>query len=202
MGKGGPVAQLDEKKKYILDNEYHFANRIAREVLQKPTLSIWMIVIPIVFVYYFYSLSRYAKAKKEFVRQFIITRKKLLDEAVDCLNEGTKPDFREMVLNEKVPGCAAEAYISWAKLLFEHYTRLLNTEGDGYISLIRNRYEDRGRFLLVLNQVNKAEGSFYKSLRKDLESSVDGSEDIISTMEKSLGPLRRGEADEAFGARN
>jgi hypothetical protein len=193
------VASVNDKKKIILDNEYKLANRIAREVLQKPELTLWMILIPLVFVYYFYALNRYSNAKKDFVMNFVLTRKYILDEASECLEEGAKPDFLEMGKNEKVPDNALGDYKIWASLLFEHFTRLFNTKGSSYIDLIRSRYEDRGRYLLILDQINKAEGRFYKSLRKDLSDSVANAVDVIKAMEKSLGPLRREEANEIFG---
>ncbi|MBU2514400.1 NF038143 family protein [bacterium] len=192
------VASAKDKKDYILDSEYKLANKIAAEILRKPELNIWMILIPIVFVYYFYDLNRYSSAKKDFVRNFVLTRKYILEEACAQHEEGNKPDFQEMAKNENVPDCAIEEYKHWASILFEHYSRLLNTDGESYIALIRGRYEERGRFLLIVDQINKAESRFYKALRKDLKGSVEDVATVIKKMESSLAPLRRREADVIF----
>lgn len=192
------MTSIEEKKKQILANETKLANRIAREVLQKPELSLWMILIPIIFVYYFYSFNRYTTAKKEFVRHFLLSRQKILEEACSMAIDKREPDYPAMAKKENIPDGALDGYQEWAKVLLEHYTKLMDADGQDFKSLVKNRYENRGRYLLILDQLSKVEIRFYEALRKSIADSAGGSIEVIKTMEKCLPFLRRLEADEIF----
>ena len=192
------MASIDEKREWILENEYQLAGRISREIIHRPELNIWMIIIPVIFVYFFFQLNRSVSAKKEFVQNFVLSRKNILSEACALSEDGAKPDFEEMAKYEKVPDCAVEAYKTWANVLFEHYQMLLDEKGDSYAGLIRGRYENRDRYLLILDRISKVENEFHKALRKDLDGSVKNAGDVITAMEKSLPLLRREEADGIF----
>lgn len=192
------MASVDEKREWILENEYQLAGRLSREIIHRPELNIWMIIIPVIFVYFFFQLNRSVSAKKEFVQNFVLTRKNILNEACALSEDGAKPDFEEMAKYERVPDCAVEAYKTWANVLFEHYQKLLNEKGDSYAELVRGRYENRDRYLLILDRISKAENKFYQALRKDLDGSVKNAGDVIQAMEKSLPLLRYEEADGVF----
>lgn len=192
------MASIDDKKGFILEQEHRLASRMALEVINRPTLNIWMILIPVVFVYYFYGLHRFSTGKKEFTKHFVDTRRLILNEACSALESGKKIDFRELARHEQVPEDAVKAYVDWAKVLSDHYVKLLNTKGSDFKSLVQARYGELGSYLLILDQINKAESRFYKALRKDLKHSVSDAGEVIKKMEKSLGHLRRDEARAAF----
>ncbi|MCP4749776.1 MAG: hypothetical protein GY866_02695 [Proteobacteria bacterium] len=103
-----------------------------------------------------------------------------------------------MANTENVPDGAIKAYKDWAHVLFEHFSTLLTTAGDSYGDLVRGGYENRSQYLRILDQLNKAESRFYKALRKDLKDSVENVGAVIKAMEKSLGSLRRQEANDLF----
>ena len=60
------MLKLDEKLALILDQEKTFAKSVAGLVIEKPKLSIWMILIPIIFVHYFYRWNQYSEGLKKF----------------------------------------------------------------------------------------------------------------------------------------
>jgi hypothetical protein len=185
---------IEQKKSVILEHETKLANLIAREVISKPQLSIWMIVIPIVFVYYFYGLNRYSSGKKDFVKHFLFSRRLILDRALAKVETGEEADFKALAIQEMVPENAIKAYKDWAVALSESYARLLESDGVTYDALVKNCYKDEGSYLLNLNQINTTESQFYKALHKDLKQSVTGAGDVIKNMADSLGHLRREEA--------
>ncbi len=171
---------------------------MALKVIHKPQLNLWMILIPIVFVYYFYELQRFAKGKKDFVKHFVFTRRLIVDEACSVVETGEEPDFNQMAEHENVPECALDEYKNWSKVLMDHYIKLLGTNGDSFAALVNQRYKKKGTYLLILDQINKAEARFYKALRKELGGNQEGVGDVIETMEKSLDSLRRQEANDIF----
>ncbi len=189
---------MDEKKEWILENEYLLAGKISRKIIPRPELNVWMIIIPVIFVYFFYQLNRSTSSKKKFVLNFVSTRQSILNEAYSTCVDGEQPNFQKMAEIEKVPNCAVESYKSWAKVLFEHYQKLLNEKGDNYAELVRMRYENIAQYMAILNQINKAENKFYKALRKDFDDSVKDAGEVIKAIEKSLPLLRREEAEGIF----
>ncbi|MBU2646341.1 NF038143 family protein [bacterium] len=192
------MLDLQNKRKLLRSQELKTAQTIAAQVIEKPKLSVWMILIPIVFIYYFYSFHRYSTGRKDFVKSFIKTRSLILDEAYTFIESGEKPDFLVLAQEDNVPENAVGAYKNWAQVLFEHYVKLLGSEGDSYPSLVKARYKEQGTYLLILDQINKAESLFYKALRKNLKDSVDDVAEMIKKIEESLGRLRREEARLVF----
>ena len=53
------MGDTKENSALILAHEEDFAAALARHVIDKPKLSIWMILIPIFFVFYFFQLNKY-----------------------------------------------------------------------------------------------------------------------------------------------
>lgn len=194
------MATIDEKRTLILDSEYQLANRLALEIMPKPQLSVWMILIPIIFIYYFYELNRYGKAKKEFVRQFVKSRKLLLDEACSALTSGIRSDFLNLVGNENVPDCAKEEFRNWAKVLSEHYLNLLKADGASLAELIQASYQEQQHYLTAIEKIAKVESRFYKALQKDLDQSVENVGNTIFNIEKASARLRREAATSFFSS--
>lgn len=189
---------LENRKQLILEHETKLAKLIAREIINKPELSLWMILIPVVFVYYFYGLNKYKKGLRDFVTHFMFSRRLVLDLAVEKVASGTQPDFEELARREKVPDSALEQHRKWVRVLCEFYRGLLESEGDSYAELAKARYGEKGSYLLILNSLNDAEKKFYKALRKHLKETVNDAGDVIRKMEKSLDTLRRNEVDFVF----
>ena len=66
----------------ILQNEEKFALQLASKVLEKPKLSIWMIMVPIIFVYYFYKMQKYSEGRKVFAENYLVSHKRALKAVV------------------------------------------------------------------------------------------------------------------------
>lgn len=186
---------LEHRRALILDHETRLANLIARDIITRPQLSFWMILIPVFFVYFFYGLNRYKRGRREFVTHFLFSRRLILDRACEQMKTGEKPDVEELIQRERVPEIAVDAYRNWAKVLGEAYIELLGSEGSTYEELVRAKFREKNSFMFAINRINTAEKQFYKSLRKHLNSSLSDAGDVVGKMETSLQHLRRQEAD-------
>ena len=192
------MIDLESKKRLIRNQETKVADKLATEILTKPKLSVWMILIPIVFLYYFYAMQRYVKGRRGFVEHFVFTKSLILDGAASTIDDGNKTDFQQLAGLENVPEKAIEPYKKWAKALNEHYLRLLKTEASDYSALVKSAYQDEGRFLLIQNQISKAEVQFYRALRKQVSESAGNEIDLYKKIELALIPLQREEVRLAF----
>lgn len=192
------MSTFPEKKDMILEKEMAFANAVSAVVIEKPTLSIWMILIPVIFVHFFYRLNKYSQGRKEFVEHFILTKKKALDEALTALESKRKPDANRLVQTANIPQGTSKTYIAWMKVLLDHYRDLLMSEGDSYESLIRSVYKNRTNYLLFLNSLSKAEKAFDNVLKPHLNNETSGVNDIVKKIETCATDLRREEASKIF----
>ncbi len=192
------MASTLEKKDMILKHEAMLANKIAVDVIDKPKLNIWMIIIPIIFVYYFYHLQKFAVGKKEFVKNIMNVRQQILDEAQAAVQDHRKPAISRLIEISNVPKNTEVQYSQWVKVILDHYLDLLLTCGDSYESLVKERYKERNRYLLFLNSLNKAEKRFNQALKSHLKKTIDGADDIVRAMERASEKFQRLEADAIF----
>jgi len=59
-------AEMQEKYSSILENEKDLTSYVAGRVIEKPQPALWMIVIPVFFVFFFFQFKRYKDGLKNF----------------------------------------------------------------------------------------------------------------------------------------
>ena len=69
---------IEMKKKLIINYEEIQAQRLASKVIFKPPLVIWYIIIPVIFIHYFYRLQVYSQNRKEFVTHYMRARRRTI----------------------------------------------------------------------------------------------------------------------------
>ncbi len=186
------------KKDLILTYEQTFAARVAAGVIEKPGLSLWMILIPVIFIHFFYRLNTYNQGCKEFAQHFIVTRQRALDEACLSLEAGSKPDIGKLVDLSSAPRESHRAYRAWLQVLIEHYRDLLHSQGDSFEALLRSVYRTRNNYLLFINHLNRVEKEFNAALKPSLGESTAGVNQIVAHIEMRCTELRRADAEKIF----
>ncbi len=189
---------LLEKKELILNYEEKFANAIAAKVIDKPILSLWMILIPVFFVFYFYKLKQFADGRKAFVKHFMVTRQRSLDEAFAAVESDRKPDVNKIIKMSSAPEDTFRAYDQWIKVLTEHYQDLLKAKGTHIDSLVKATFKNRTNYLLTLNRLNEVEKGFNDALKPHLYKNIESVDDIVTTIEQWARKIRRQEASRIF----
>ncbi len=190
----------EEKWAAILENEKQFASRIALEVIDKPVLALWMILIPVFFVFYFWQLKRYSNGLRDFTKNFLITRERSLQTAYEGLPSTNTPHVDEIVeqaadLTEK----QKKLYRQWVEVLVCHYHHLLLVDGDSYEELVRNHYRKKSNFLLAMNQLNISEKQFNRELfQQDENTAADAVQTVVEEMEQAVEKERKKEARLVF----
>ena len=189
---------MAHKRDLILADEKQFAARVSVKVIDKPRLDVWMILIPVFFIFYFWQLKRYAKGRKTFAENFLITRERALDEALRSAESGKAPDIEALVQASDIPAKTRQGYRPWVTLLVEHYRDLLLAHGSSYPALVKSTYKTRTNYLLFLNRLNQVEQDFDSALKPHLETSTEDVNGIIKLMEESVTSLRRQLAEAIF----
>lgn len=192
------MLNLHEKQALILDQEKTFAKSVAGLVIEKPKLSIWMILIPIIFVHYFYRWNQYSEGHKKFSEDFARTRRAALKEASDALAANRNTDAEKLVAEAKLPAEATGAYLGWIRILLDHYTDLLSADGTTFGELVRSAYRTKENYLLYLNSLNESEKRFDAAITPAMADTTQGANEIVAKMEKSCRNLRREQAESIF----
>jgi hypothetical protein len=189
---------MTRNRSLILAGEKQFAARVSALVIDKPRLDVWMILIPVFFIFYFWQLKRYARGRRTFAEKFLITRERALDEALRSAETGKDPDAGTVVQAADIPDEVRKDYRRWVTFLVDHYRDLILAHGGTYPALIRSTYKSRSNYLLFLNRLNQVEREFDAALKPHLEKSTEGVNGIIKLMEESASDLRRQFAEEIF----
>ncbi len=192
------MTSITKKKELILKYEQKFADGVAVAVIDKPKLSSWMILIPIIFIHYFYRMKKFADGRKEFAQHFILTRKRALEEALTSIESGGKPDVNALVKMSSAPKETHSDYKKWLEVLLDHYLDLLRSEGDSFEALIRSVYKTKINYLLFFNHLNRVERQFNTALKPSLSKTTEGINHIVVNIEQRCKQLRAKEAERIF----
>lgn len=189
---------VKKNSEIILASEEEFAYAVAKGVLDPPKLSIWMILIPIIIVFFMYRHQKYVDGRKSFVKNFLVSRKLALDAAVDAIQSGQKANVARAVGKANVPEDTRKDYAAWIRLLIEHYEHLLRCKSDAYDAMIKSAYKTRSNYLQYLSRLNNAEKQFNAVLKPHLQTTAKDVDEIIVRMESWSDKIRRAEAQRVF----
>jgi hypothetical protein len=189
--------ELERKKELILEREVAFSYQIGAAVLEKPKVSVWMVLIPILFLHFFYQMQRHKSGFVKFAQDFMITRRLVMDLAVEALEKDAVPDIDQVVRQSSLPDDLKIPYESWVRVLVEYYTDLLTAEGSNFESLVQSAYSSQTNYLLALNRLSMAEKEFYSGLKIQM-TDTEGSRPIIEAIEERSQSLRRELAQQIF----
>jgi hypothetical protein len=188
---------LERKKEIILQHELIFADAIGSTVFEKPKVSFWMILIPILFLYFIYRIQRFKTGRLRFNEEFMVTRRRAMELALDAAGSGLKPDFNQIARQTGLVDALEKPYASWLRVLVAHYADLLAADGENFETLVRSAYRNRTNYLLTLNRLNAVEKEFYAALKPQM-AATDGAPAIIGIIEEKAQSLRRASAESIF----
>ncbi len=190
---------IEEKKNKIVEYEEHMARQLARLVIDKPVPPIWMILIPVFFVFYAWKMKEYSNGLKDFADHYLVSRLRALDTAYETELSGKQPDVDHLVEDTHgIPANARPLYHHWISLLIDHYRNLLRARGNCVQGLIKAHYRDKLSYMLFNNQLNKAENAFNISLLPKIEGEQQDVRYALDKMEQGITDLHRKEVEEAF----
>lgn len=191
------MKDLIQKKEIILRHELAFAKEIGAAVFEKPRVSFWMVFIPILFLYFIYRMQKFKSDRAKFDEEFMTTRRAAMDVALGAAAADGMTEMDRTARGSELPAPLQKPYLSWIKTLSSHYLELLTADGDDFESLVRAAYRNRNNYLLVLDGLNTVEKEFYTALKPFLDS-VEGTADIIATIESQSRRLRSEMVDRIF----
>ncbi|HBW35162.1 NF038143 family protein [Desulfosporosinus sp. BICA1-9] len=196
----------NESYEAILAYENKTAQTITAKVLEKPELSAWMILMPIVFILFMQRSQKYKAASTAFCEGYLYTKKIALDTACRIYkNEYSHEESIAMAAetvqkNPKAEQTVINIYnqqIEEIKLLCEHYLALLASKEDKYDQMVVSHYQTEDNYLCYINRLTKTEKEVTRATTSTFKDAVEVPE-ILGKMEKYLWELRVEEAKQFF----
>ena len=192
------MSSITDKSTIILNQETQFAKKLAGRIMNKPELSVWMILIPIIFVFYFYQLQRFTAAKKAFVENYLISVKRALAAVTGLIESGREPDFAQLAQETELPQESAAAQIELFVCFSEQIHKLLKAKGKTYEKLVRSAYKEAAGFKLGLGQLQQCEQKLNESLKLKMSEEHEEISNTITKIEVASQQLRNELVDAVF----
>jgi cytochrome P450 len=189
---------MHEKKRLILDHERRMANELATRVLDKPKPPLWMIFVPVFFVFFAQKMKDYAAGLKDFVENYLASRERALEAAMEARQTGQPLNPDAMASAVDLPDHARPQYAAWMELLVEHYDALLASPGSSLAAMTRSAYRTKTAYLLFCNTLNKIENAFNLALLPEIHGDAQDLRHVIDKMNREITELRRRDADTFF----
>jgi len=200
------LAIINENYKSILAYETKTAQIITSKIIEKPELSAWMVLMPIVFILFIQRYQKYNESSKGFSAGYLYTKKIALETAYRIYNyEISREEASALVVEivQKNPNAELtilniyNQQIKEIKLLSEHYLALLATKKDSYNQMVVSHYQTEDNYLGFVNQLAETEKEVTKASTPTFKDVVEVS-GIMEKVEKNLWELRFEEARKFF----
>ncbi|MEX1301275.1 MAG: NF038143 family protein [Desulfotignum sp.] len=188
----------------IWNHENQFAFTVARQVLEKPKISVWIILIPVLFLYYAHKIQQYKAAMHDFSRGLMRSKILALDSAKEELDSGRKnSDYEAAFESGDLEGSpngrrVREMQIAEVMLLKSHYSRLLGNQGSNYQTLVKKTYRTGADYRQFLNQLARAEEAVNDAVLRAFHPEREARE-VIQKMQEATLALREKEITTFFG---
>ncbi len=189
---------LREKYDIILTHERQFAYRLAKDVVKKPEVSVWMILLPVLFVHHMMKMTQYKTGIHTFANNILGTKTKALDKALQDLETGEIQEygpsdyFPDVPLESKQEIELADKQINVLSLMKQHYRTLLEQSGNALEDLVRGAYGSSGAYRYYLNKLAEAEDVINRHLRENFHTS-DEAGAVMSRIEERMAEMREEE---------
>lgn len=198
---------VNVKKKFsvILAHEQSLARSVAATVIRPKPLSVWEVLIPIIFILMF---MKSREEREVFVQNLMFTKKMALEAAMQIIRDRRSVEEVMIPIEEQTRELLSTApdglyseqirreQLKEVRLLVDHYCRLLNAEGQDFKSLAANAYPTFDSYSRFLQQLGATEAQVTAAARRTLGSRTDTQS--LAKMESTVNSLRIKEAKEIY----
>lgn len=199
------MAQNDQSTYDLIWNqENQFAYKVAKNILDKPKISVWLILIPILFLYYAHKIQQYKAGVHDFSKAWMRSKILALDSAQEEINTGKKDEeFKQSFVSKDLENSpnvmrVRDKQVAEVELLKAHYERLLRQQGSSYQAVLKKAYGSSGEYRLFLNKLAEAEEEVQDAVLRAYHPSPEA-QAVTKKMQKVAHALREEEIKAFFG---
>lgn len=197
---------VDTRYNAILSQERGLAKAIAKKVVKLPDVTVWVFMIPLIFII---NILKYKRAKEAFTLNLLFTKKLAVDAALSVVKKGQSQQEAVAQIEEKTSDILAsdkkgiysekirQKQMYEMNLLLSHYIKLLEAAGKSYESLVINAYQSKEIYQGFLRELASAEKTVNRIALQAVGRTKEAQE-MISGMEEAAASLRAEQVDEIF----
>jgi hypothetical protein len=202
------VTKLSTKYKWIVAHDRAWAGSLAASIRKPKQISVWEVLMPVLLIFNYAS----AKVTREtFMQNILFTKQMALDAARDMVRKRVGRDEVMLPIKEKTrdllstveEGVYSEAIrqkqLEEIDLLIDHYCKLLNADGNDFVTLVRGAYPDRGDYLDFLGRLKKAETRVHEASLETVGSR--GDRQFVTNLEQTTERVRMTSVDTFYKER-
>ncbi len=132
---------LNRKKEFILAYEKSLARELSEKLFEKPKMSVWMILIPLIFVFHCQRHKRFVEGKKSFIGEWLRNKEEALSAALlEASGQEERNPEKWRKTASHLPLAVQEAYLQVQHLLADHYKKVLQATGSEIGVLVSQAY--------------------------------------------------------------
>lgn len=181
---------LEKNRELILAKEKLFCHQVSSVVIEKPKLGVWMILIPVFFVFYFWQLSRYSEGRKDFAHNFLLSRERALNCAFEAAKSKSAPVLEPVIDGVGLSDTARQKYSEWMTLLTHHYLKLIQGKGGNYKELVHASFADETELQQFYDRLNQVEREFNSSLSSEMDTPDTETPGVLKKIDDAVIQLR------------
>lgn len=202
------ATELKKKFKTILSHEQTQANFVALKVNPSRPLSVWEVLIPIVFILAYMKSN---ERRQVFAQNLMFTKKMALEAAYDMIAKNQtkgaalmRIELQTKQLLTSVPeGIYSDAIrqgqLQEIEFLIDHYLKLLRADGKDYCALVLGVYPQRKDYLNFQQALSALEKQVSRAAGQTLGAQTDAA--MLSRIESATQELRSAEIQNIFDSR-
>jgi hypothetical protein len=192
---------IDERHKVISERDESFAFELAKLLMDKPKPPVWIILLPMLFVFYGHWLKRYRANLDTFSDGYLHTKRLALDTAMSHLGNGgmAADGWNDLLGAQPVERAVVrEGQIRELDLLMDHYSRMLGSPGQDYAEMLRGAYGTSGEYRFFLNRLTRVEEEINRAVL-EVDHPTEEARDVVERMQRYSDRLREEELTRVFG---
>ncbi|MBM9538069.1 NF038143 family protein [Desulfobulbus alkaliphilus] len=200
-----PDQPIPQAYQLLWDHENQFAYAVAKQVLQKPAISVWLIFIPILFLYYAHKIQQYKAGVHDFGKGLARSKILALDSALEEWQSGGRDEeYLQAFVSKDLENSpnimrVRDKQIAEVELLKTHYAQLLRQQGTSVSTLIKKTYKTGARYRQFLEQIHAAENEVHDAVLRAYHPSEEAQQ-VTRKMQKIIHKLREEEVRTIFNS--
>jgi hypothetical protein len=195
----------DERRALIWHHEQVFGYELARRLIEKPKVTVWMIMLPLLFLFFIQDLKKYKAGIRGFVDGFLENKRTALDLACKSLLEDVSldralTDFAARTRPESADHSRlVERQFDEIAFLADHYRRLMMENGASYEALVQQAYGTAESYHQFLDRLFELEDGVLEAAftARDPDANERA---LAGEMRSAVRRMRRQAGDRTFQA--
>jgi hypothetical protein len=197
------IKELEARRAMIWYQEQLVAYEVAKVVIPRPKVTVWMIMLPLLFLFFLHDLKKFKAGITDFAQGFLKNKKTALDLTFNATREGIPVEAKlAQFAAESWPAPADQNELHGKQrreiaCLMNHYQRLLTGSGKSYAALIKNVYPSAPKYQVFLDTLLELERGVLKAVLQSTPTDGDAHE-IAKLMQTATRQVRQRERDRIF----